>query len=148
MSKIIFTRPEDGGVSIVTPTSGTATEALASKTVPAGVDYEIVNDNVIPTSRRFRDAWQKSGTTVVVDITKAKVIALAQLREAAVRTLEKCRLKDDLGEAKAYTLAQVQAAYQTAMTNLNTKVNAADLESCVDDFINTYELEQPQQGGY
>jgi len=138
--KIIY-ETQDGGVAVVTPFSDKDLTTLANKVVPQGTSYEIVNDNVIPTNQRFRDAWQKSGTTVVVDITKAKDIALAQLRTAAIRLIEACRLKEELGEVMSYTCAQIQVAYQDYIEQLNSKVNTTDLETCLDQFNTTYDLE-------
>ena len=57
--KIIYKR-EDGGVSVLHPTSewnGTM-EELAQKDVPTGLKYKIVEDSEIPTDRSFRDAWE------------------------------------------------------------------------------------------
>ncbi len=66
--KIIYTRP-DGGVSVVVPSpnwSGSIQE-LAEKDVPREFSYEIVEDDVIPTDRTFRNAWKKQDKGVVVD---------------------------------------------------------------------------------
>ena len=37
-------------------------------------DYEIVDDEVIPADRTFRNAWVKTGATVVEDLTKSKEV--------------------------------------------------------------------------
>ena len=57
--KIIYKR-EDGGVSVLHPTSEWAgtMEELAQKDVPTGLKYKIVEDSVIPTDRSFRNAWE------------------------------------------------------------------------------------------
>lgn len=72
---------ENGVASIVIPSpefKGTM-EELASKVVPQGVDYEIVNTSDIPTDRTFRNAWKHDKTTapekIAVDMVKAKDIA-------------------------------------------------------------------------
>ena len=57
--KIIYKRP-DGGVSVIVSSpewSGTM-EELAQKDVPTGLKYKIVEDDVIPTDRTFRNAWE------------------------------------------------------------------------------------------
>ena len=72
MSKIIYTN-SDGGVSVVHPTG----EVLISE-LPAKLgltDYEIVDDDGIPTDRTFRNAWVKSGSTVAEDLPKSKECA-------------------------------------------------------------------------
>jgi hypothetical protein len=78
---IIYTRPEDGGVSIITPT-GTIEECL--KDVPIGVAYEIVEGNTLPNDRAFRNHWFKDGKAVKTDLVKAK----AQVHEQRRRKRE------------------------------------------------------------
>lgn len=53
--RIIF--PNDsGGISVIIPAPGfSAEDCLVS--VPTGVPYLIVADDVIPDDRTFRDAW-------------------------------------------------------------------------------------------
>ena len=57
--KIIY-KSTEGTVSVITPSlewSGTM-EELAQKDVPTGLKYKIVEDDVIPTDRTFRNAWE------------------------------------------------------------------------------------------
>ena len=56
--KIIYPQ-ENGVVSVITPMDPTLTvEDIALKDVPPGVPYIIVDADVIPTDRTFRDAWE------------------------------------------------------------------------------------------
>lgn len=71
--KIIYTNNE-GGVSVIHPTGELPIEEVAAKDVPAGVTYEIVEDDAIPSDRFFRNAWVASGAAVDVDLDKAKNI--------------------------------------------------------------------------
>ena len=71
--KIIY-QNESGGVSIIHPTGELSIEEVAAKDVPAGVAYEIVEDDVIPSDRYFRNAWVANGAAVEVDLDQAKVI--------------------------------------------------------------------------
>ena len=57
MSKILFPNPE-GGVSIIIPTGELSIEDVCQKDVPAGTPYLIVEDDVIPSDRSFRGAWE------------------------------------------------------------------------------------------
>jgi hypothetical protein len=57
MSKIIF-QNSDGGVSVIHPTGELPIEDVCQKDVPAGTPYLIVEDNVIPSDRSFRNAWE------------------------------------------------------------------------------------------
>ncbi len=58
MSKIIYTN-SDGIVSVVIPTGEVPVEDLPAQL--GLTDYEIVEDEVIPTDRTFRNAWVKTG---------------------------------------------------------------------------------------
>lgn len=69
--KIIYEQP-NGVVAIIIPT-GDVQDAI--KDVPEGVDYEIVEDNVVPSDRTFRNAWVKDGKAVATDVPKAREIA-------------------------------------------------------------------------
>ena len=57
--RIIYKR-EDGGVSVISasPEWKGSMEELAQKDVPTGLKYKIVEDDVIPTARTFRNAWE------------------------------------------------------------------------------------------
>ncbi len=58
--KIIY-KNEDGGIAIIHPTAEALSlmtiEEIALKDVPSGVAFAIVEDDVIPSDRTFRDAW-------------------------------------------------------------------------------------------
>lgn len=59
--KIIF-KNTDNTIGIITPTqealSFATIEQIAQKDVPSGLEYIIVEDNVIPEDRTFREAWE------------------------------------------------------------------------------------------
>ena len=59
---IIIYRLPDGGVAILTPNTdcGLTIEQIAAKDVPAGVPFQIVEADTIPTDRTFRNAWEYS----------------------------------------------------------------------------------------
>lgn len=58
--KIIY-KNKDNSISIITPTQEAldlyGIEAIAKKDVPYGLLYKIVEDDIIPTDREFRNAW-------------------------------------------------------------------------------------------
>ena len=58
--KIIF-KNQDNSISILTPSQEALNlyciEAIAQKDVPHNLPYKIVEDDVIPTDREFRNAW-------------------------------------------------------------------------------------------
>lgn len=59
MKRIIYPNNE-GGVSVVVPSQDLngSIEELASKAVPAGKPYKIVDGSEIPSDRTFRNAWE------------------------------------------------------------------------------------------
>jgi len=60
MNKRIIYPNNEGGVSVIVPSpnwKGTI-EELATKDVPAGKSYKIVNASEIPSDRTFRNAWE------------------------------------------------------------------------------------------
>lgn len=71
--KIIYATPE-GGVAIVHPTGEVSINELVAKVVPAGVDFEIVDQSKIPSDRFFRNAWVKGDCCVEHDLDKCKAI--------------------------------------------------------------------------
>jgi hypothetical protein len=71
--KIIY-QNQEGGVSVIHPTGELSIEEVAAKDVPAGVAYEIVEDDAIPSDRFFRGAWVANGAAVEVDLDQAKSI--------------------------------------------------------------------------
>jgi hypothetical protein len=68
-SRIIYPN-DDGGVSIVIPAPecGLTIEEIATRSVPKGKPYRIVDASDIPTDREFRNAW-------TADFTGAEVKA-------------------------------------------------------------------------
>jgi hypothetical protein len=62
MNQRIIYPTDDGGVAIIIPTpeylETHTIEELATKDVPAGKPYKIVDVTDIPTDRTFRNAWE------------------------------------------------------------------------------------------
>jgi hypothetical protein len=58
MNKRIVYQNNEGGISIIVPADcGLTIEEIASKDVPTGKAYNIVDVSEIPTDRTFRNAW-------------------------------------------------------------------------------------------
>ncbi len=57
MTKILFQNSK-GGLSVIHPTGELPIEDVCQKDVPAGTPYLIVEDDVIPSDRSFRGAWE------------------------------------------------------------------------------------------
>ena len=57
MNRIIY-KTDEGGVSVIIPTGELPIEDVCQKDVPAGTPYLIVEDDVVPSDRTFRNAWE------------------------------------------------------------------------------------------
>ena len=57
MTKILYPNPE-GGICVLHLTGELPLEDCCQKDVPAGTPYLIVEDDVIPSDRTFRNAWE------------------------------------------------------------------------------------------
>ena len=53
----------DGGVTVLIPTGELPLEDVCQKDVPAGTPYLVVEDDVIPSDRTFRNAWEADFST-------------------------------------------------------------------------------------
>ena len=71
--RIIYSNP-DGTVAVIIPTGELPIEEVAAKDVPAGVAYEIVEDDTIPSDRFFRNAWVMGDCCVEHDLDRCKEI--------------------------------------------------------------------------
>ena len=86
--KIVY--PTNDGMAIIHPTPEALThmtiEEIAKKDCPVA-DYQIVEDDAIPTDRTFRNAWIHDGE-IKVDISKAQSITKERLRAERKPLLE------------------------------------------------------------
>lgn len=103
--KIMYTRLEDGGLSIVVPATKEAVEKVLGtltdleykahvweRSVPEGaINARYVVDEGIPSDREFRNAWCDTSPEAVVDIdlSKAKDLKLTELRAVRNTKLDK-----------------------------------------------------------
>jgi len=107
MSRIIFSRPEDGGVTVVYPARPPATDKLAAQTVPPGVEYEIVDDDAIfPPDELFFDAWTWAGKgkRIIEDLEKSKAFACDEVKRAGLQRFK------EASEAAVFDDSAVKAA--------------------------------------
>lgn len=103
--KVMYTRPEDRGLSIVTaapkadiekvlgPLTQEQYEAhVMERSVPAdAINPRLITDDAIPANREFRNAWAdiSKDDKVNIDVAKAKEVKLAELRHVRNLELEK-----------------------------------------------------------
>ena len=64
-------------------------EYVSSQDIPVGVSREIVEDEIIPSSREYRGAWTKSEKNVRVDMPKARAIHMDRIRVSRVKDFKK-----------------------------------------------------------
>ena len=59
-NKRILYQVEDGGVVVIIPADncGVTVEEIATKDVPSGRPYKIVDVSEVPSDRTFRNAWE------------------------------------------------------------------------------------------
>ena len=96
MAQIIVHKNENGNVTITYPTpeflETHTIEDVKSKDTPE--HSIIVDDSILPQGddAQFFDAWELNGTTVTVNITKAKAFKLAQYNAIALQEAQKRQL--------------------------------------------------------
>ena len=79
MSKVIIFTNDNGNVSVCVPTGELPIEQVLSKDCPTGA--MIVNSDTLPNEHNdFFNAWEFNGTTVTVNLIKAKAITKDRLR--------------------------------------------------------------------
>lgn len=104
MKKIVYTRAEDGGVSVIVPAPkvdlervlGPLTDeqykahVMQRSVPPNAINVREIDDEDLPSDRYFRNAWTDEFNTPTIDINpeKAKAIKLNIFRELRKPLLE------------------------------------------------------------
>jgi hypothetical protein len=79
MAQVIIYSQNNGQVAVCTPNSELPIEQVQAKDTPVG--SIIVDSNSLPNEHNdFFDAWELNGTTVTVNLDKAKAITKDRLR--------------------------------------------------------------------
>jgi hypothetical protein len=82
MSQIIVYTNDDGGVSVCVPSGELPIAQVQTKDIPTGKQSFIVDRSVMPLEDiDFRNAWEQTNGTITINLTKAKAITKARLRE-------------------------------------------------------------------
>ena len=149
MSKIIYTQ-ENGVIAVVHPTDLSlkemTIEQIAQKVVPVGIStYSIVEDSVIPTDRSFRNSWVgvgigTTGGTISEDMTKAKELHKAKIREARVDKftaldIEYQRATETSADTSAIVAKKQALRDAPAAAGISTAVNETELKAQWDTSI-------------
>ena len=145
MSKIIFTRPEDGGVSVVAPADTADLSALIPKAVPNGVEFEIVDsESTFPADRLFREAWTWAGigNPVLEDLDKSKAIACEQVKNATRAEIKVVMEAELLGDPVTKTAEQLRTACSGVIEQINSASTPYEAKVLMCSYC---ELPAPQQ---
>lgn len=87
MAQVIIFQNEQGGVSVCIPTGELPIEQVLTKDCPQG--SIIVDADTLPNQHNeFFNAWELNGTTVTVNLIKAKEITKSRLRAERKPLLE------------------------------------------------------------
>jgi hypothetical protein len=79
MAQVIIYSQENGQVTVCYPTGELPIEEVQAKDTPAG-SIIVENDSLPNEHSDFFNAWELNGTTVTVNLNKAKAITKARLR--------------------------------------------------------------------
>ena len=92
MTKRIIYQTSEGGVAIIVPAPdcGLTIEEIATKDVPKGTPYKIIDTVDVPSDRTFRSAWEADmtnpdGVAMGADSWFAEIERERQIEEAAAR---------------------------------------------------------------
>ena len=149
MSKIIYTQ-ENGVIAVVHPTDLSleemTIEQIAQKVVPVGIStYSIVEDSVVPTDRSFRNSWVgvgigTTGGTIIEDMTKAKELHKAKIREAradkfTALDIEYQRATETSADTSAIVAKKQALRDAPAASGISTASNTTELKAQWDTSI-------------
>lgn len=142
MKLLVYKRPHDGGVAILTVTPefiaknvGLTEDEILDLIQAEDISPTIPTDGIkrmqaaqLPGFAEFRNAWDLVGNTVLIDMPKAKVIH--QTKISRIKDREMKILVDDIviGQALAQDVTGLQSQVQdiqTAVDNVSQNINAA-----------------------
>lgn len=153
MKKIIFTRPEDGGVSLGYPTpkevmetwTGPLTEeeyvALIWKTVPENAinPMYVEDEDLKDLDMKFRDAWKQVSNKIDYDLEKAREIQLKKIRKARDPKLKELDKQFMIAVEKKQSLLELTNA-KKRLRDATEPLKNAELKS-LDDVKNLWPVE-------
>lgn len=134
--KVIIYQNKSGGISVVVPTGEVPLEELPARLGLA--EYEIVESSTLPSDRVFRNAWVKTGNTVVEDLTKSKELGHEMRRE---KRAAEFKPYDDLiskqipgTDADNAELARVaiRAKYATMQDSINSATTINEIKTALE----------------
>jgi hypothetical protein len=100
MKRIIYKTDEGMAIIVPSPNWAGTLEELASKDVPSGSEYWVVEDTDLPSDKTYRNAWEVTDGVVSVNSTKAAAMDAEVAAEAAAEAETESKL-EALGLTKA-----------------------------------------------
>jgi hypothetical protein len=127
MSLVIIYSNANGGVSVTVPTGELPIEKVQTKDTPSG--SIILDTAMLPqgADAQFFDAWELNGTTITVNLDKAKAFKLTQYNGAAVAEAQKRQLNDLAGIDNAVSDADFKAKLVADRAAIASATSTADL---------------------
>ena len=124
---IVYQNPEGTNICICHPTGELPIEEVLVKDCPVGA--VIVDESELPqgASNQFFDAWEFNGSTIVVNLDKAKAIKLAQFNDAALQIAQKRQLNTLTGVSNAMSDANFLVELSTGRKDIISATTTDDL---------------------
>jgi len=120
---------QDGGVDIVRPADGFTVQDNFDRMQTTGI---IVDISAVPSTRIFRDAWvmNQAGTGVMIDLQKAKNIAIDRVKEIVDKQLKAIRpaWEEAVDNDDSVWMDQIKADRKDIRTTLIAKIS--DINAC------------------
>jgi len=131
MSQVIVYTNTNNGVSVCVPTGELPIQTVLVKDAPAGA--VIVDDSTLPQGddALFFNAWTLSGTTVTVDMTKAKTEATNQLNAMAYAEVQHRANKAGIGLSNVMADSDWTTALTTARSAITASTTTAQLVAAI-----------------
>jgi len=135
MSQVVIFRQSNNKVALLTPvlTTGLTIEEIASKDVPSGYEYQIVNKSDLPTDATFFDSWIYS-MPVTVDTTIAHSIQKNKWRRAREPILKRLDVEFMRALELGQSTTEIAAKKQTLRDVTNTPLPNWESGDTVDTF--------------
>lgn len=127
MTQVIIHTNDNGGVSVTIPTGELDIQSTKNKDTPSG--SIIVDDSTLPqgADAQFFDAWELSGSTVTVNLEKARAFKLAQYNAQATQEAQKRQLNTLTGIANDVSDADFIAKLTADRTAIANATSTAEL---------------------
>jgi hypothetical protein len=127
MSQVIIYTGPDGNVHVCVPTGEMDIKAVQAKDTPAG--SIIVDSSTLPqgADAQFFDAWELNGSTVTVNLEKARAFKLKQYNEVAVQKAQERQLNTLAGIENTISDADFTAKLQADRVAIAAATSTAEL---------------------